>query len=764
MSLICLFPWRRAAALTAPEGAARSWFLRGLTMLLLCAAATAQAQVFDRIDVAVGEREAEIVIRFSHRIQYLRHGPGGEVREARVFLRLLTSGVSEDQLMQDTVRSPIVAGVPVVKAVFPELRNGMYLTFSQPTRYTVKPGADGRSIVLTVPRLPLPKDKAAAPKVALPVPPVAVPEIPTAPGVPAVAVTSPADNEAKTREYLEEARQALAAGDVATAVNRLNRILGLPRTAQTEPAQALIGEAREAGGDIFKAKTEYELYLKLFPKGPNVARVKKRLAALPAEGSSVGVVETPRSRDEREAEWTVSGSLSSYYYAGKSQIEILTPPPPGELTFNRETLSTVDQESVISSINLNARRRTADVDTRLVLRDTDNKNHLDPERSYNRLYSAYVDHIDKRRGYSLKAGRQNPSGMGVLERFDGAQTGVDLSKQWRANVVGGRAVEFDSPFEKVFYGVSADYLNAAGQPAVSVYALNQTLDKLDNRRAVGSELRYFDGQFSLYGTVDYDVLYRELNIALLQGNYLDTRGNNYFLVLDHRRTPSLGLTNALAVAPGFTLQQMVDVQGIDAVRDQAVAVSALSDLFSVGVTHPLTENWQVGIDYRISEISETEAVDAVFPLAIVGTCLGTVDAVNNTCTFTTPAQPGTGRTSVVSLQAIGSNFGAKNATGVLTASLIEAPTYRGEAYGLSYALPLGESWRIDTNLRYYTQRDQNDDHQNRLTPSLRIAYQWRSQIYLEGEVGEERSHSVVAGRDDKVVRDYWYAGLRWDFR
>lgn len=746
--------------------------LLGLFAALFLCSSAAQAQVFDRIDVAVGEREAEIVIRFSSRIQYLRHGPQGEVKETRVFLRLLTSGVGEDQLMQDTVRSPAVAGVPVVTAIFPELRNGMLVTFSRPTNYALKPGADGRSIVLTVPLLPVPKDKAVEPKVALPVPPVVVPAPPVAVPVPPAAPATgagaaaplPADSEARTREYLDEARRALAAGDVATAVNRLNRILGLPRTAQTEPAQALIGEAREAAGEIFKAKTEYELYLKLFPGGPSAARVKKRLAALPAEGRAAAVVEKPRSPEEREAEWTVSGSVSSYYYAGKSQIEILTPPPPGELTFNRETLSTVDQKSVISSVNLNARRRTADLDTRFVLRDTDNRNHLDPERSYNRLYSAYIDHTDKRRGYYLKLGRQNPTGMGVLERFDGAQTGYKVAGAWRANVVGGRAVEFGSPFEKVFYGVSADWLTAGGQPAVSVYAVDQTLDKLANRRAAGTEMRYFDGQFSAYGTVDYDVLYREVNIALLQANYLDAGGNNYFVVVDHRRTPSLGLTNALVAAPGFSLQDMVAAQGIDTVRRQAVALSALSDLFSVGVTHPLGADWQVGIDYRLSEISDTEAVDAVLPLALVGTCLGTVDAINNTCTFSTPAQPGTGATRVVSLQAIGNNFGARNATGVLTASFIEAPTYRGEAYGLNYALPLGESWRIDGNLRYYTQRDDNADHQNRVSPSIRIAWQWRSRLYLEGEAGEERSHSVVAGRDDTIRRDYWYFGLRWDFR
>lgn len=248
----------------------RAWLavLRLLLLPLLLAglASSASAQVFDRIDIAAGEREAEVVIRFSHRIQYLRHGPGGEVREARVFLRLLTSGVTEDQLMQDTARAPVVPGVPGVTAVFPELRNGMLVTFSQPTRFTVKPGADGRSIVLTVPLLvtppPVPQREPVDPRLPLPAAAVVVPEVPSSPGAPVVA----ADNEARTREYLDEARKALAAGDAATAINRLNRILGLPRSAQTEPAQALIGEAREASGDRFKARTEYELYLKLFPK------------------------------------------------------------------------------------------------------------------------------------------------------------------------------------------------------------------------------------------------------------------------------------------------------------------------------------------------------------------------------------------------------------------------------------------------------------------------------------------------------------------
>ena len=78
--------------------------------------------------------------------------------------------------------------------------------------------------------------------------------------------------------------------------------------------------------------------------------------------------------------------------------------------------------------------------------------------------------------------------------------------------------------------------------------------------------------------------------------------------------------------------------------------------------------------------------------------------------------------------------------------------------------PIGEQWRFDTNLRYYTQRDDNGDKQSRFSPSLKVAYQLRNSYYLESEVGPETSHNTGIDRDDKIVRDYWYFGLRWDFR
>lgn len=770
-----------------------------LAAVLLLACSVANAQIIDRIDVTPGENEAEIVVQFSQKILYLRHTPLHDGKNLRIFIRLIDTNLVESDLMQETVRASKTDRVPNVTVLYPELINGMLVTFSKATRYSVRPGTDGRSIIITVPLLPATKTPAPAPlakkpveerlsakkpteeiakgaspallaaPVAIATPLVSQPTEAVAPSDLATPIASPpvpsaAEIETRAKAYLDEARRAMAGKDPAMAVNRLNRVLGLPTSSQTEAAQALIGEAREMNGEILKAKAEYELYLKLFAAGPNAARVKERLAALPKDAAVARARPRALPKEAGPAEWTFNGSVSSYYYTGKSQIETLVPPPPGQLTFSRDTLSLVDQNSLISSVNLNARRRDAFTDTRIVVRDTDNKNFLSPSRSYNRLYSAYIDHNDRQVGYYLRAGRQNPNGMGVMDRFDGLQAGYNLNPEWRVNAVYGDAVEFNSPFKKNFYGASVDLLPQTGLPGISVYAIQQTLDNMANRRAVGSEVRYFDGRATAYGMVDYDVLYKGVNIALLQGNYLNEGGDNFFFVIDHRRAPSYSLTNALPAAPGLSLQEMVALQGIDQVRAQASALTAMSDMFSVGVTHLLSENWQVGVDYRLSSISSTQPVMAVLPLAVIGTCLGTIDPVNNTCVIDTASQQASGKNHVVTFQAVGTNLFFANAVGVANLSLIQAPTYTGQALGVGYVLPFWEQWRIDTNVRYYTQKDDSGDKQDRISPSLKLSWQWRASLYLEGEMGREVSNSSGPTRNDHSRRDYVYMGVRWDFR
>jgi hypothetical protein len=102
-------------------------------------------------------------------------------------------------------------------------------------------------------------------------------------------------------------------------------------------------------------------------------------------------------------------------------------------------------------------------------------------------------------------------------------------------------------------------------------------------------------------------------------------------------------------------------------------------------------------------------------------------------------------------------------------SLIRAPTYNGQSYSLSYVLPIGDAWRIDGNLRYYAQKDDNGATQDRVSPSVKLAWQWRSSWFVDAEFGQEKSKSTsidpASGETESTSRRrYWSLGLRWDFR
>ncbi len=775
---------------------------------LILPGTSAWAQIMDSIEINRVGSDAEITIHFSERVQYLRHGPLKPGKLLRVFIR---SETPDSELMQQTLKSPQTDLVPRFTVTFPELSNGMAVAFAQETSWEVRPGIDGRSIIIKVPALPGSKDvlaeirsvaqaegeealeaptkpATAAPAVTTPAAPAPPPQVvaaptpatptpkPIAPTPPVVAAPAPAvapsppavtappstavavapapadstsapvltgeQVESMARTFLDEARKAIAEKDMARAVNRLNRTLGLPTNSQTEPAQALIGEVREMTGEIAKARAEYELYLKAFPAGPAVPRVKERLAQLPATAPRQSLGKAPRLQ-VGPAEWTFYGSVSQYLYKGNSHIEVVTPPPPGQLTFTTDTLSLTDQNALISTIDLNARRRDGVNDTRIVVRDTNTQNYLTNATTpnTNRLYSAYIEQSSRSVGYLVRVGRQNPTGGGVLERFDGITAGYNIDGRWRVNAVTGIPVEFMTPYKKSFYGFSLDMQPQPDHVGVSGYYLRQNMDGVVNREAVGLETRYFDTHMTMFGMLDYDIAYKDLNTVMFQGNYRTDAGTNYFTYFDHRKSPALSLTNPTGVLADyfFSVKDALAALGLSQLRDDAKALTATSDMLAVGLTHPYSPRWLLGTDYRASKVSGTDAVGLV------------------------PAQPGSGLSHVISVQAIGNSLWTENDVGVVNGSYIIGPNYNGQAAGLNYVFLYGDAWRLDGNLRYYQQKDDAGEKQKRWSPSFKLGFRWK-QVTLEGEFGIEDVAIDGPARTERSNRKYFFLGYRWDFR
>ena len=188
-----------------------------------------------------------------------------------------------------------------------------------------------------------------------------------------------------------------------------------------------------------------------------------------------------------------------------------------------------------------------------------------------------------------------------------------------------------------------------------------------------------------------------------------------------------------------TLRPYLQTRSYEELKQQALDLTATSDLYLVGVTHPLSARWQVGGNVQQWRISGTPG------------------------SATQPPTPDTGNVHMYTLQTIATGLFARRDITVASYSVIDAPEYNGDSASITNRTRITDKWMLDTALRWYRQQDNMGTKLDRFTPTLRIGYQWRERITLEAEYGIENSTTQTAATDDVSRRHYWSLGYRWDF-
>jgi tetratricopeptide (TPR) repeat protein len=581
---------------------------------------------------------------------------------------------------------------------------------------------------------------APTPVAPAPVPPPATAPTPPAqaPAVPPVVVQPPSAAEVDTRaaQLLQQARAALDAGNAAQAVEALNQLLTLPPNAATEQAQALIGEARERNGELAKARSEYALYLKLFPQGASAARVRERLARLDAAPAA----ERVEARRGRPVVRTFTGSFSQYYFGGKTRIENVFNTPT---TADRSSFTATDQSLLVTTVDLNGRYRGADAEQRVVFRDAYNASFLEERGSFNRLYAAYYDYRGLANAWAARLGRQTGLAGGLPGRFDGGVVGYGLTPGIRLNAVGGAPVEFTNiESRRRFVGANLDITGVLERWSGNVFTIRQTVDGILDRQAVGAEARYLDPQSTLYAVADYDTSFRALNAATLQGSWTSAGRSSVNLLWDRRRAPTLATLNAVYGQPTTSIRDLLATLSEAQVRALAATVTAVATQGLIGFTTPLNDRWQIGADARLVNVGALPEV-----------------VVNG---VTMPAQPATGNILSYSLQSIGSNLYSARDSSVFALMFSNAPTY--DAWLLTYNNVTGlfERFSFEPGLRLYRQRDTSDVRLVRLSPSLRLSWRPTQASVFEFDYLYERTRTTAPTTTDTAARHFLSVGYRLD--
>ena len=729
------------------------------------------AQVLDHIEIVETPTAAEIHIVFNTRALYLRHTPSEKGDLIRVFLDFPDQDRSR-RFARELAASPPSDLIPKFTVTFPDQgTNGLSIRFERPVRFRVSQRGirSASRIVIAV--------KLERPVVPSPVPPEVKTPIPTppVPSGPKQTFDIPPfrpgmEVEKYAADLMKLGQAALAAEEPDKAVQIFNAMLNLPPNKQSQDAQEMVGVARERNGEATKAKAEYEHYLRAYPDGEGAVRVRQRLAALSEVKAQAAQGRKPARKID---EMRIYGSVYEYYYGGYSQTKITD-----KITNNSTNFNLHDQSMLQSSFDVTGRYRKDEYDNKIVVRGTQTYDLLatsDERRNISRLRALYVEHANQD-SYFVRVGRQPGNTGGVLDyRFDGAWVRYTAVPQFLSlNLLAGLPRQFslssnyvpDDPrnftadLNRYFYGANVD-IGPLGQAwSGNAYFINQMVNGVVDRRAVGTELRYASNGKNAFGLVDYDVSYGVLNIAMLNGTWV-TEGTTFTLLADHRRTPYLQTTNALFGTPGASLS-MINKTNEALLRAQAESVTATSDLFLVGVLHAVSKDWQLGGDVRLNRIAGTSASNCLVIVPGTSTLFlnpnATTDAL---CSL--QALPGTGNIWTYTAQAIGANFPFENTTFVANASYISSQAYRGESLTLNFLSRLGPKWQLDNFVILYHQKDSSGVELYRATPTIRMDYRFLDSWSFEASGGYEQTFSDSPTQKDTTSRQFFYLGLRWDF-
>ncbi len=583
---------------------------------------------------------------------------------------------------------------------------------------------------------------------------------------------------------LADGKKQLTGGDFNRATAYFTKAVQLGAGRVKQEAQEMLGLSHERANQLALAKAEYETYLSLYPTGDGAGRVKQRLSgvvaamedqankqfalnqtktgagkgdlqALPtAPGQSAGVGKGTgtsltslglrsnlfdEKKDPNAWTWQKNASIAQYYYRDDNFV-------PATLGGPLMGTHQVYQNEVISTADgfIQGENKDYALEARI---SAYNEQGLGDQANIasSNISTVYLDGKLKGPHLGLRVGRQSKSTGGVFGRFDGAVATWEPIKNVKLQAVGGAPVISRNamPFadDHYFYGASAEYTSAKKDWSASIYAIEQNVGDIVDRRAIGGEGRYNGEKFIAYSAADYDIFFNQLNNAYVTGTWLPRQGTSIYGTLDYRKIPFLLTSNALMGQNFGSLETLVDAVGLDSVNAWASDRTSSARTASVGISQQLNDQWNVSFDAMLGYYTGTPGSGMVV------------------------ATPDPGYDFYASVTASGSSIFKQNDS--LSGSLryawsSSATTYMADAY---YRLPINDKLRLGPRFRVSMRNSSiSDQVQYLVMPSLSANYKINKNWSIEGELGARYQDTVTNGQSSPSLDILATAGYRYEFQ
>jgi len=706
----------------------------------------ADEAVLQGIQISEKDTAIELQVDFAQTLQYLRHFPpnAGEILQIQLQAPVerpkddtadaagsSNANIKDSALATAKRESMLPPGndlVPLVNVTYEgDVPGGPFLTlrFRYAVEYTVTGGPGGRSVVISV------KKDAGGLKIR------------------AGAEGDQASlSDQKLDEMMEEIRQALARDDHGRAIQLLSKLLQLPSNKHSQEAKELIGVAREKKGQIARAKLEYQEYLRLYTEGEGAERVKNRLASI-----DLAQVE-PREKlkevkPKSNAEIDTFGRFSQRYYQ--------------DIT-NTDTSGTSSRSSLTSFLNASSRYRDDEYD----LRGFFNAHDVHPMQGGGKdefeVNTAYVDIKNRLKKYSSVVGLQSTNKGGIFGRFIGAQGSYEFLPKYEITATVGKPKSFssgDDVGDRTFYGTSLSVGSFVENWDGNAYYVQQDIEGIVDRQAVGGDVRYADKTYSMFASVDYDMSYQVLNLVFLRAGWKANEQTRIDVNYNIRQQPLIFTSSALQ-SEGYT--KFKDLQAVASeaeIRDKVRSVSSLSRMLTVSAVYDIDQNNQINADITRSSIDGKPAV-------VLLRCLRPDPTDTATDAFcqgntTIAASDKYGPDNSYSVQYIASNYFVERDIHIIGGRFSNGGGRAQTSLSLSSRFPYDEQWYIGPRIRLDT--TQNDADNSKVThpaASVKVDYRWKKTVSFEAELSYDID-KYSGGNNPNSSRTTIYFGYDVDF-
>jgi hypothetical protein len=509
-------------------------------------------------------------------------------------------------------------------------------------------------------------------------------------------------------ELEQQGRDAMLAGDYATAIRVYARLLQEPGE-QRADAREYLGLARERAGQSAQAAAEYRAYVAEYPEGEGVRRVQQRLNGLTLVAAPQQTLR--KSAPDTRPAWDFTTGISQYYRRDVYQFDDAEP-------------QVMSLDAVLTDLDLGVRHsgERVNIAGRLVASNVYDLSGQQPTfigslpNNPNRFSYAYADVSQANGDWLLRAGRQTLHNWGILGRFDGVHFAYNWAPDRRVHFFSGYPVEstrYGLETSREFYGVAVDFDRLVGRWGFSASLNTGTIDNVRDRQSLGFEARYSDDRRMLTSMVDYDYGYDKLNTALVLGTWRFDNRLTLTGLVDMRQSPILTTRNALIGQSVTSISDMLLLFTEDEIRQ--IARDRTSDMKAVtlGVSKPLFERFQINADVTAAEVGATVASAGA------------------------PAIPSTGQQVFYTTSFVGSGLIGARDVHLFSLRYGSSPDFTTSQITWDVRFPVGSRVRLNPRFSYGVWDGNTGIHRETMSPSFRVLLTFRSRYHFEAEVGKD---------------------------